>query len=115
MTTVKQIAEKVSLLRSRVAVYEGWLHHLQSNYVGTADTPPESVFLRADYGAVPREHLDHVMALVAEMISTAEAEIAELEALVIVPLPTPTKEKKDVAPRTAGRSDRRTPAAGHQS
>ena len=113
--TVKQIAQKVSLLRSQVAVFEGLLHHLQSNYVGTADTEPEATFLRSDYGAVPPDHLEQTMALIAEMASTATAEIAALEDLVVVSPQKSTdlvvKEKKNAGPRAAGRSNDRPPSA----
>lgn len=115
-TTVKQIYQKVSLLRSQVAIYEGLLHHMQSNYVGTADTEPESTFIRSDYGVVPPEHLEQTMALIAEMASTATAEIAALEDLVVVSPQKPepqalAKEKKNAGPRAPGRSDNRPPSA----
>lgn len=110
-TTVKQIAQKVSLLRSQVAVYEGLLHHLQSNYVGTADTEPESTFVRSDYGVVPPDHLEQTMALIAEMASTATAEISALEDFVVVlpqkPAELPAKEKKNAEPRPPGRRNNR--------
>jgi len=111
-TTVKQIAQKVSLLRSQVAIYEGLLHHMQSNYVGTADTEPESTFIRSDYGIVPQDHLEQTMALIAELASTATAEIAALEDLVVVQpqkpgIPAPAKEKKHVGPKSSGRGDDR--------
>lgn len=108
--TVKEISEKLSLLRSRVAVFDGILNHVQTNYVGSADVQPEAAFIRSDYGVVPQEHLIDTLALITEWIAAANTEIESLESLVVVPpqvTPKLVVSKKEKEPNGAAKTRRR--------
>jgi hypothetical protein len=125
MPTVGQINDKISELRSKIAITEGLVLHLKTNYLSSDSGDAEMHFMRADNGQVPQGHVQSTIADYVEYVDTLRAELEQWEGMnVVMPepaklvakpepeKPTPPQKGKHVShakepPSAAARADRR--------
>ena len=79
MTTVGQINEKISSLRSKIAVTEGVVLYLKTHYMPGENSTPEMHFTRSDYGKVPADHIEKTIADYVEYLDSLKIDLAKLE------------------------------------
>lgn len=91
MPTVGQIADKISELRSKIAIHEGVLLYLESNYTSSDAGAAEMHFTRADYARVPEVHVVAYMTDVHETVQELRMELEHWENLA-VPVGEPDEE-----------------------
>lgn len=92
--TLGQVAEKVSLIRSKIAVGETLVVYLQTHYQAIEDNDPEESVLRDDYAQVPPNHISEYIETLQEGIHELEQELIEWEAMTVVPPSAPKKLKR---------------------
>jgi len=83
MPTVGQILDKLSKLKSRIAILEGVQHHLQANYLNSDAGAADMCFVRSDHGVVPQKHVEEFVGELSEMIEEAHSQLEEWEMLPI--------------------------------
>ncbi len=96
-STVKEITDRVSLLRSRIAICEGLVMHLETNYIGSDSVQPDGSFVRGDTATVPQEHIEDEIHRFNTTIAEALVEIDTLEAMSIAERPTPIILQRETA------------------
>lgn len=79
MLTVGQINERISELRSKIAVTEGMILHIRATYIPSESAEAELYFTRSDYGRVPVLHINKALADYTDYVLSLEAEIQMLE------------------------------------
>ena len=118
MPTVGQITDKISELRSKVAITDGLILHLKTNYLPSDGGDAEMHFTRAaDNGIVSASHVESAIADLVEHLDTLKHELHQWENLT-VNIPAPTKEApkeepveaKKKAKKDGGRQDHDQPA-----
>ena len=99
-TTVGQLATRISEVRSKIAVLEGLVLYLKTNYFSSEDgvIPAEMHFTRADGAAVPESHVLATQADIVEQITTFRLELEEWEATVIPSVEKPAPSNGHVKP-----------------
>jgi hypothetical protein len=83
MLTVGQITDKISEIRSKIAVYEGTVLHLKANYKSTDAGPAEMHFTRSDGAIVPEEHIDRFIDDTVFVVDGLRAELSQWENLSV--------------------------------
>lgn len=83
--TVGKITEKLSELKSRLAIIEGLVLYLATNYRTSADgmIPPEMHFTRVDGGHVSEPHIESFSADLVETLDQLRIEIQHWEDLEV--------------------------------
>jgi hypothetical protein len=124
MLTVGQINEKISTLRSKIAVTQGLVLYLKSHYMPSDGTTAEMHFTRSDYGKVPPDHVEATIADYVDYLDTLKIELEKWENTPIstpepskltpgqepVPPPAPAPEQKPVAKANGGQPAPAKPA-----
>lgn len=103
--TVGQITDKISELRSRVAIYDGLILHIQSNYIRSDHGPAEMRFTREDNAFVSQGHLESATQSFYAEIDQLRAELQQWENMS-VPDPSESSGKK-IKPSATTRAKRR--------
>jgi hypothetical protein len=111
MPTVGQITDKISELKSKIAIKESLITYVQSNYMSSDAGSPEMTFQREDYATVPEVHISRFVDEAVDEVGQLRAELEQWQSLD-VPLPTdeavgaeqpeepPTKTKVKANPKT---------------
>jgi hypothetical protein len=86
MPTVGQITDKISELKSKIAIQEGVVLHLKANFMSSDAGEPEMHFTRDDYATVPEKHITTFIVEAVDEIDALKAQLEEWENLA-VPLP----------------------------
>lgn len=100
MLTVGQINEKISELRSKIAVTEGIVLYLKTHYMPSDGSQAEMHFTRTDYGKVPPRHVEKTIADYVEYLDALKVELHQMENMPIS-MPEPTKLVPSDAPEVA--------------
>lgn len=79
MPTVGQINSKISELRSKIAVTEGVILYLKTNFMPGESADAEMHFTRPDYSRVPPPHIEATMADYVEYMDQLKAELSQWE------------------------------------
>jgi hypothetical protein len=79
MPTVGQIADKISELKSRIAIAEGLQLYLRANYMSSDAGEPEMTFTRDDWATVPEAHIKTHLADVDEQLNEYREELEAWE------------------------------------
>jgi hypothetical protein len=85
MTTAGEIADTISLLRSKIKVYETLKQNLQANYMPSDGGPAEIRIERKDGAVVTSTHLATVVNEFDEKIEELHEELREWEGLRFAP------------------------------
>lgn len=114
--TVVQIMDKVSELRSKIAIYEGLILYLKANYKSSDAGEAEMSFTRDDHATVPEVHVD---TFIKDAVDTLDQMRVELEHWESMPVPSPDDEvevpaqtKKGKKSRGSARRHQDQPASG---
>ncbi len=83
--TARAAADKISELRSKLAVYATWTETIKVNYMPSDGGAPEVRIHREDGGAVTEDHLIAVLDDIETKCDELRAELAEWESLVFEP------------------------------
>ena len=83
MPTVGQINAKISELRSKIAVYEGLVHYLKTNYLPSDHSDAEMSFTRTDFVRVPPPHIEASMADLVEKVDQLRVEMEKWEEMPV--------------------------------
>ncbi len=84
--TAGAASNKISELRSKLAVYDAWVDLIRQNYLPSDGGPPETPLMRDDGGRVTPEHFQSVMEDIETRCSEIREELAEWEGLVFEPV-----------------------------
>jgi hypothetical protein len=79
MLTVGQLNEKISMLRSKIAVTEGLVLYLQTHYMPSDGSTAEMHYTRSDYGKVPPAHIEATIADYVDYLDSLKIELDRLE------------------------------------
>lgn len=90
MLTVGQLNEKISMLRSKIAVTEGIVLYLKTHYMPSDGATSEMSFTRSDYGKVPPKHVEATIADYVDYLDSLKIELEKLENTPLT-LPEPAK------------------------
>lgn len=93
MATVAQITDKISELRSKIAVTEALVLYLKTNYVSTDNMEAEMRITRSDFAVVPSSHIENTIIDLVDYIDGLRAELDQWENLS-VQVPVPKKPEK---------------------
>lgn len=74
-----QLVDKISETRSKLAVFQNFRLHLQSNYLSTEAGEPEQKIFRGDYAPVPEVHVHASIAEIDQQIAEFEELLKQLE------------------------------------
>lgn len=96
--TAGMASEKISELKSKLAVYATWSDLLHANYMPSDGGRPEALIHREDGGTVTEAHLRSVLEDIEGKCEELREELAEWEALVFEPK---TAEVTPLHPQTA--------------
>ena len=88
--TVGQISDKISELRSKIAIQEGVALYLEANFKSSDAGNSEMHFTRNDHARVPEAHIDRYIEDAAEHLSVLRAELHQWESM---PVQDPTEAK----------------------
>lgn len=80
--TAGEISDTISLLRSKIRVYETWKTLIQANYMPYEGAGAEARIDRPDGAVVTEKHFAAVIEEVVERIEELQSELAEWEGLV---------------------------------
>lgn len=84
--TAGAASNKISELRSKLAIYDAWVELLQQNYLSSDSGPPETPLFRQDGTRVPDVHFFSVMEDIEARCVELREELAEWEGLVFEPV-----------------------------
>lgn len=73
---VAKILERMSILESKRAVFNGLVDILKSNYLPNDGGDPEHLFYRQDLGVVPPGHIEEAIQALFEMVEAIEGDLA---------------------------------------
>jgi hypothetical protein len=116
MATVAQISEKISKLRSKIAVTEAVVLYLKTNYLPTDSVEAEMRVTRADFAVVPADHIEMSITDYVDYIDDLRAQLDEWENLS-VEIPVPKKAEAKEKPEPEKKRKKEAPsgtARGHQ-
>lgn len=99
--TFGQISDKVSELRSKIAIKEAFVLHLKANYKSSDAGSAEMHVTRDDFATVPEIHIDLFIEDTVDEIDTMRAELRQWESL---PVPTPGEDPPKVSTRKGKKS-----------
>lgn len=94
MATVGEVIERLSLLKSRIAIRKQVALYLQTQFLSSDASAPESRIQRDDNAIVSEEHLQSYAADLDIALQQDEAELKQWEQLLVVD-PTDAAEKKE--------------------
>lgn len=83
--TARAASDKISELRSKLAVYHTWRETIEANYLPSDGGTPEVRITREDGGNVTEAHLESVIEEITEKCTELQQELDEWEALVFEP------------------------------
>lgn len=107
MATVAEVIERVSLLRSKIAIRKQLALHLRTMYLGSDASAAESRIHRDDSGVVPEEHLKTFVATdIDHALQQDEAELQQWEQLLVI---DPTEQVKKEKSHGGARARRDQP------
>ena len=92
--TIGQITEKISALKSHIAITDMLVVHLETHYQGIDGEDPEEYVTREDYARVSPAHIEEYIASLLEKNEVSEKELIEWESMP-VNQPTPTKKRAE--------------------
>lgn len=88
------VVDKISEVRSKIAVFEGLILHLKSNYLPSDAGDPEMKFYRGDYAPVPSSHVDSAVVDIEHHLLDLREQLSQWEGIVIeLDEPSPTLNK----------------------
>ena len=76
------IVDKISELRSKIAVLEGLVLYLEANYKGSDAGEAEMRFTRRDFATVPQAHIDVTIADLSAAMGAFAEELEHWEGLM---------------------------------
>lgn len=88
------IVDKISEVRSKIAVFEGLVLHLKSNYLPSDAGDPEMKFYRGDYAPVPAPHVEASIGDVEQHLLDLREQLAQWEGIIV--------EMEETVPVTKG-------------
>lgn len=104
--TVGQISDKISELRSKIAIQEGVALYLEANYKSSDAGSSEMHFTRNDHARVPEAHIDRYVEDTVEVLDTLRAELLQWESMPVVdPTEKPPRRKKKTRAATRSSKD----------
>lgn len=116
--TAGSVVDKVSEIRSKIAVFEGLLLYLRSNYLSSDAGDAEMRFARADYATVPEAHVEGAMHELETRLKDFRDELHQWENLSVNVDDQPAqknKKKKETANATdRGNQDQPTSSAARR-
>ena len=77
------IVDKISEVRSKIAVFEGLVLHLKSNYLPSDAGDPEMKFYRGDYAPVPAPHVEAAIGDVEQHLLDLREQLAQWEGIIV--------------------------------
>jgi len=77
------VVDKISEVRSKIAVFEGLILHLKSNYLPSDAGDPEMKFYRGDYAPVPSSHVESAIIDVEHHLLDLREQLSQWEGIVI--------------------------------
>jgi hypothetical protein len=77
------IVDKISEVRSKIAVFEGLVLHLKSNYLPSDAGDPEMKFYRGDYAPVPAPHVEASIGDVEHHLLDLREQLAQWEGIIV--------------------------------
>lgn len=83
--TINALFEQVASLRSRMAVYRMLITHMRTCYKKTDAGPAEMRVVRDDGALVTERHIEQAIIEMEERIQVLEAEIDEVQEMIIEP------------------------------
>jgi len=83
--TLGQVTEKVSSLRSRIAVTDTLIVYLETHFQGVDGQDPEERLFRDDYAQVPPGHINEYISALRESNDILESELNEWELIPVTP------------------------------
>jgi len=114
--TFAQVSDKVSELRSKIAIQEMLVLHLSANYKSSDSGEAEMHVHRSDYATVPEAHIDKYIDQAVEQLEQMNLELQQWETL---PVPTPNdkpepdkKKKRTSCGTTRRRNNPSAPGNG---
>ncbi len=112
------VVDKISEVRSKIAVFEGLVLHLKSNYVASEDSgEAEMRFYRGDYAPVPEPHIETALLDIESLVLDLREQLSQWEGIMIevdehtatlVPGGKNKQGKKAANEATGGRQDQPT-------
>lgn len=81
--SVGNVLDKISETRSKIAVFEGLILHLKSNYHTSDAGEPEMKFYRGDYAPVPEPHIEASIADMEALVKEFRAQLEQWENIVV--------------------------------
>lgn len=97
--SIGNVLDKISETRSKIAVLEGLVLHLKSNYLTSDTGEPEMRFYRGDYAPVPELHIVAGIGDIELLVKDLRAQLAQWEGITVEvedngPSGAPKKAKK---------------------
>lgn len=83
--TAGAASDKISELRSKLAVYQAWMENLRVNYLPCDAGAPEIQLTREDGGLVNEKHFTAVLEELGEKCEELKEELEQWEGLVFEP------------------------------
>lgn len=78
------VVDKISEVRSKIAVFEGLVLHLKSNYLTSSDSgEAEMKFYRGDYAPVPEAHVRASLVDLESLVMDLQTLLAQWEGIMI--------------------------------
>ena len=77
------VVDKISEVRSKIAVFEGLVLHLKSNYLPSDAGDPEMKFYRGDYAPVPASHVEASIGDMEQHLLDLREQLAQWEGIII--------------------------------
>ncbi len=84
--TARAATDKITELRSKLAIYAHWVEVIQANYMPQDGGPPETRIEREDGGHATEAHFQSVLDDVEHRCAELREELAEWENLVFEPV-----------------------------
>jgi hypothetical protein len=109
MPTVGQITDKISELRSKIAIHEGLVLYLRANYVSSDAGAAEMHLTRNDHATVPEDHIKAHMGDMVDYIDELRYQLTQWENL-----PVPSPEDQIEAQVRKGKKGSRAATRRHQ-
>ena len=78
------VVDRISEVRSKIAVFEGLVLHLKSNYITSSDSgEAEMKFYRGDYAPVPEAHVTTALVELESLVMDMRTLLAQWEGIMI--------------------------------
>ena len=81
--SVGNVLDKISETRSKIAILEGVVLHLRSNYHTSDAGEPEMRFYRGDYAPVPEAHISSTIVDLEALVKECRAQLEQWEGIVV--------------------------------